>query len=43
MVEHGNFAPGNAGVIFYREILIPAFGFALLYGAWRRLLHGTTA
>jgi hypothetical protein len=29
MVEHGNFAPGNAGVIFYMDILIPAFGFAV--------------
>ncbi|MBS0523327.1 MAG: hypothetical protein JSS04_06790 [Proteobacteria bacterium] len=36
MVEHGNFAPGNAGVIFYMDILIPAFGLGLLYAARRR-------
>jgi Family of unknown function (DUF6790) len=32
----GNFAPGNAGTIFYTDILIPVFGFILLwlrYGA----------
>ena len=36
MVEHGNFAPGNAGVIFYMDILIPAFGLGLLYAARSR-------
>jgi hypothetical protein len=36
MVEHGNFAPGNAGVIFYMDILIPAFGLGLLYAARTR-------
>lgn len=36
MVEHGNFAPGNAGVIFYMDILIPAFGLGLLYAARKR-------
>ena len=36
MVEHGNFAPGNAGVIFYMDILIPAFGLGLLYATRRR-------
>lgn len=49
----GSRIPGNehvhvevglyARVIFYMDILIPAFGFALLYAAWRSLLHGTTA
>ena len=40
MVSAGNFAPGNAGIIFYTDILIPAFGTLLLwlqhrYGARR--------
>ncbi len=30
VAEH-NFAPGNAGVIFYLDFLIPLFGFALLW------------
>ncbi|MFC4353004.1 DUF6790 family protein [Fodinicurvata halophila] len=33
MITAGNFAPGNAGVIFYSDILIPLIGFALLW--WR--------
>lgn len=31
MVANHNFAPGNAGVIFYTDILIPVFGFVLLW------------
>jgi hypothetical protein len=31
MMAAGNFAPGNAGVIFYTDILIPLIGFALLW------------
>jgi hypothetical protein len=31
MVTQHNFAPGNAGVIFYMDIIIPLFGFALLW------------
>ncbi len=31
MVTAGNFAPGNAGVIFYTDILIPIIGFTLLW------------
>ena len=27
----GNMAPGNAGVIFYTDILLPLVGFALLW------------
>lgn len=27
----GNFAPGNAGIIFYTDILIPALGFLFLW------------
>jgi hypothetical protein len=30
MVTAHNFAPGNAGIIFYMDILIPLFGFAML-------------
>lgn len=32
MVHAHNFAPGNAGIIFYTDILIPIIGFVLLYG-----------
>jgi hypothetical protein len=38
MVVAHNFAPGNAGVIFYTDILIPLFGFALL---WLQHRHPT--
>lgn len=31
MVEAHNYAPGNAGVIFYTDILIPVVGFILLW------------
>jgi hypothetical protein len=31
MIAVGNFAPGNAGVIFYTDILIPIVGFVLLW------------
>jgi hypothetical protein len=31
MVTAGNFAPGNAGVIFYSDILIPVAGLLLLW------------
>lgn len=33
MVSAHNFAPGNAGVIFYTDILIPLIGFALLFAS----------
>jgi Family of unknown function (DUF6790) len=41
IIAAGNFAPGNAGVILYTDILIPAVGFIFLwlqhrYGARRR-------
>jgi hypothetical protein len=35
MVTTHNFAPGNAGLFFYLDILIPLFGFALLWLQWR--------
>jgi Family of unknown function (DUF6790) len=31
MVTAHNFAPGNAGIIFYMDIIIPLFGFLLLW------------
>ena len=31
MLASGNFAPGNGGVIFYTDILIPIIGFVLLW------------
>ena len=31
MISAGNFASGNAGIIFYTDILIPAVGFLLLW------------
>jgi hypothetical protein len=31
MITAHNFAPGNAGIIFWTDIFIPAFGFALLW------------
>lgn len=31
MITAHNFATGNAGVVFYTDILIPLIGFALLY------------
>jgi hypothetical protein len=31
MITAGNFAPGNAGVIFYSDILIPVVGFTFLW------------
>jgi hypothetical protein len=37
MVTAHNFAPGNAGIIFYLDILIPLFGFVLL---WRQFQDG---
>ena len=31
MLTANNFAPGNAGIIFYTDIIIPLFGFLLLW------------
>jgi hypothetical protein len=35
MIRSGNFAPGNAGVIFYTDILLPVIGVALLWLQYR--------
>jgi hypothetical protein len=42
MVTAHNFAPGNAGVIFYMDIVIPLFGFVLL-SLCRPETHGVPA
>lgn len=34
MVAHHNFAPGNAGTMFWADIFLPIIGFVLLIG-WR--------
>jgi hypothetical protein len=39
MIDQHNFAPGNAGVVFYMDIAIPLFGLALLYAARRNGGH----
>lgn len=31
MIVAHNFAPGNAGIIFYMDIIVPLIGFAFLY------------
>lgn len=43
MVAAHNFAPGNAGVIFYTDIIIPLVGFLLLWLAHREQLRGSVA
>jgi hypothetical protein len=35
MVTAKNFSPGNAGVIFYMDIIVPLFGFVLLWLVYR--------
>jgi hypothetical protein len=39
MIRFGNFEPGNAGVIFYTDILVPLAGFSLL---WLQHRHENT-
>ena len=43
MITADNFAPGNAGIIFWTDIFIPLFGFALLWLARRDVSAGATA
>ena len=31
MITAHNFAPGNAGIIFWSDVLLPLFGFARLW------------
>jgi hypothetical protein len=42
MIVAHNFAPGNAGVIFYMDIVIPVFGLLLLGMEQRRLRRTST-
>jgi hypothetical protein len=35
MVVNHNFSPGNAGVIFWTDLFLPALGFVFLWG-WRK-------
>jgi len=37
IIAHHNFAPGNAGAMFWLDIIMPAIGLALLI-AWRRAI-----
>jgi hypothetical protein len=43
MITAGDFAPGNAGIIFWTDIFIPLFGFALLRLQRRNVGLGTAA
>ncbi len=40
MIAAHNFAPGNAGIVFYMDIIIPITGFLLL---WLQNRHGSSA
>jgi hypothetical protein len=31
MIAAGNYAPGNAGIMFYSDVFLPVFGWVLLY------------
>jgi hypothetical protein len=35
MLVAGNFAPGNAGVVFWTDIIVPILAIVLLAAAWR--------
>jgi hypothetical protein len=35
MITAHNFAPGNAGIMFWSDIVLPVLGFALLWLQWR--------
>jgi hypothetical protein len=43
MITAHNFAPGNAGIIFWTDIFIPLFGFALLWLQRRDVRAGAGA
>ena len=43
MITAHDFAPGNAGIIFWTDIFIPLFGFALLWLQRRSVGEGATA
>jgi hypothetical protein len=43
MITAHNFAPGNAGIIFYSDILVPVVGFIFLWLQRRAASQGATA
>ena len=43
MIAERNFAPGNAGIIFWTDILIPLIGFVLLWLQRRYEIEGRSA
>lgn len=43
MIGEHNFAPGNAGVIFWSDILVPLFGFILLWSQRGHEIDGRSA
>jgi hypothetical protein len=42
MIANHNFAPGNAGMMFWADIFLPAIGFILLIG-WRKTQYQPSA
>lgn len=43
MITAHNFAPGNAGIIFWSDIILPLIGFALLYLQKRAITSSSCA
>jgi hypothetical protein len=43
MITEHNFAPGNAGMVFYMDIIIPLFGFLLLLIQYRQHRYAENA
>jgi hypothetical protein len=43
MIAEGNFAPGNAGVIFWSDIIPPIIGFVFLWLQRRYEIEGRSA
>ena len=40
MITAHNFAPGNAGIIFWSDIILPVIGFVCLWLQWRYAREG---
>lgn len=40
MITAGNFAPGNAGSVFWTDIIVPLVGFAIFYWRYGTVLPG---
>jgi hypothetical protein len=43
MIAEHNFAPGNAGIIFWSDILVPLIGFIFLWLQRRYEIEGRSA